>query len=109
MEIVVLVTSPSSALARKIAHGLLEERLCACVNIISKIESLYWWQDKIESAPEVLLVIKTRKGLFSRLQKAVRRLHSYQVPEVISLDISAGNPGYLAWVRKETGINEATT
>lgn len=98
MYIVVLVTASSKEEANKIAQGLLEEKLAACVNILTGLESRFWWQGKIDSAKEVLLVIKTRKTLFNKLAKKVKGLHSYTVPEIIALPIINGNKAYLDWI-----------
>lgn len=98
MYIVVLVTASSKEEANKIAQGLLEEKLAACVNILTGLESRFWWQGKIDSATEVLLVIKTRKTLFNKLAKKVKGLHSYTVPEIIALPIINGNKAYLDWI-----------
>jgi len=98
MYIIVLVTASSKEEANKIARGLLEEKLAACVNILAGLESRFWWQGKIDSAQEVLLVIKTRKTLFNKLAKKVKSLHSYTVPEIIALPIISGNKAYLDWI-----------
>ncbi len=98
MYIVVLVTASSKEEANKIAQGLLEEKLAACVNILEGLESRFWWQGKIDSATEALLVIKTRKALFNKLAKKVKSLHSYTVPEIIALPIISGNKAYLDWI-----------
>lgn len=98
MHIVVLVTASSKEEANKIARGLLEEKLAACVNIVSGLESRFWWQGKIDSAKEVLLIIKTRKTLFNKLAKKVKSLHSYTVPEIIAFPIISGSKAYLDWI-----------
>lgn len=98
MHIVVLVTASSKEEANKIARGLLEEKLAACVNIVSGLESRFWWQGKIDSAKEVLLIIKTRKALFNKLAKKVKSLHSYTVPEIIAFPIISGSKAYLEWI-----------
>ena len=98
MYIIVLVTASSKEEANKIAQGLLEEKLAACVNILAGLESRFWWQGKIDSAQEVLLVIKTRKTLFNKLAKKVKSLHSYTVPEIIAIPIISGNKAYLDWI-----------
>jgi len=103
MYIVVLVTASSKEEAQKIARGLLEEKLAACVNIIDGLESHFWWQGKIDSAKEALLVIKTKKELFNKLAKKVKSLHSYSVPEIIALSIVTGNTEYLKWINDSTG------
>ena len=103
MYIVVFITASSKKEARKIARGLLEEKLVACVNIIDEVESLFWWQGKIDSAKEALLVSKTKKELFNKLAKKVKSLHSYSVPEIISLPIISGNKDYLKWIKEKKG------
>ncbi|MDO8747602.1 MAG: divalent-cation tolerance protein CutA [Candidatus Omnitrophota bacterium] len=100
--IVVFITASSKEEARKIARGLLEEKLAACVNILPGLESHFWWQGKIDSAKEALLVIKTKKELFNKLAKKVKSLHSYSVPEIIALPIVAGNTEYLNWINDST-------
>ena len=99
---VVLVTTGSETEAETIATALLEERLAACVNILSPIRSLYRWQGKIADDREWLLVIKTRAERFAAVEARVRGLHSYEVPEVISLPVLAGSAGYLDWIVTET-------
>lgn len=98
MYIVVLVTASSKEEANKIARGLLEEKLAACVNIVEGLESRFWWQGKIDHAQEALLIIKTQKSLFNKLAKKVQSLHSYTVPEIIALPIIGGNKAYLDWI-----------
>ena len=99
---VVLVTTGSEAEAETIATALLEERLAACVNILSPIRSLYRWQGKIADDREWLLVIKTRAERFAAVEARVRGLHSYEVPEVIGLPLLAGAADYLDWILAET-------
>jgi len=96
--IVVLVTAKDKKEAIKIAQGLLEAKLIACANIIGGIQSLFWWQGKIDSSKEVLLVLKTKKTLFKKVSVKVRSLHSYQTPEIIALPIVNGSEDYLRWV-----------
>ena len=102
MFIAVFVTVPDSKTAKKISKALLRERLCACVNIIKDIQSFYWWQKKIDKSKECLLVIKTKKVLFNKLDKAVSSLHPYAVPEIIALPLVNVSKKYAAWLRKET-------
>jgi len=99
---VVFVTTANKKEGRKIASGVLKSRLAACVNIIGKVESKYWWQGKIKTAQEFLLIIKTRNFLSKKLIEKVKQLHSYSVPEIIFLPIVNGNPDYLKWIEKET-------
>ena len=100
--IVVFITVDSQENAQKIASKLLAERKAACVNIIPKVESHYWWQGKIESADELMLVVKTRAALLDELIKTVKENHPYTVPEIIALPIIGGNKDYLQWIEKET-------
>jgi len=98
-KIVVIVTCGSAREARRISRALVERRLAACANILAApVESIYRWKGKVESAREFLLLIKTTRRKFSAVEKAVRSLHSYDVAEIISLPISAGSRGYLAWI-----------
>jgi periplasmic divalent cation tolerance protein len=96
---VVFVTCPTLALARKIARAVAQKRLAACVNIIlSPVESLYTWKGKLEKAQEYLLVMKTTDKRLAELEREVKRLHSYDVPEFIALPISEGSRKYLSWL-----------
>ena len=95
----VLVTCASASEARRIARALVEARLAACVNILpGTVASIYRWKGKVESAQERLLLIKTSRKRLAKLQAAVERLHSYDVPEFIALPIVAGSRAYLAWL-----------
>ncbi len=96
---VVLVTCASPAEARRIARAVVEERLAACVNILpGAVTSVYRWKGKVETAQERLLLIKTSRKRLAKLQAAVERLHSYEVPEFIALPIAEGSRKYLAWM-----------
>jgi periplasmic divalent cation tolerance protein len=96
--VVVFVTTSSKTEARRIARGVLSQRLAACVNILSGVESHYWWQGKLERSKECLLVMKTKRSAVPRLTNAVRKLHSYDVPEIIVLRVQAGSKEYLKWI-----------
>lgn len=100
--IVVFVTAKAIPEGRKIAQAVLKQRLAACVNIVPGVESHFWWDGKLDSSQEVLLIMKTRKTLFTKLAKAVKASHSYNVPEIIALPLQAGDKPYLDWIRKET-------
>jgi periplasmic divalent cation tolerance protein len=95
---VVLMTSGSFDEAQKIADMLVEERLAACVNIVGGCKSIYRWQGKICRDDEVLMIAKTHEARFERLKAAVTKLHSYDVPEIISLRIDAGAGPYMAFL-----------
>jgi periplasmic divalent cation tolerance protein len=98
-KIVVLVSCGSAKEARKIARAVLEQRLAACANIVTTpVQSIYRWKGKVESAREFLLIIKTTQSRFAKLKAEVKRLHSYDVPEIIALPIAAGATSYLNWI-----------
>jgi periplasmic divalent cation tolerance protein len=98
-KIVVLVTCGSAKEARKIAWAVVEQRMAACANIVtSPVQSVYRWKGRVESAKEFLLVIKTTQSRFAKLKAEVKRLHSYDVPEIIALPIAHGAAAYLAWI-----------
>jgi periplasmic divalent cation tolerance protein len=103
-KIVVLVTCGSAKEARKIARALVERRLAACGNILeAPVRSIYRWKGKVESAKEHLLIIKTSRQRFAALRDTVKRLHSYDVPEIIALPIADGSAEYLTWIRECVG------
>lgn len=95
---IVLSTAGSEEEARKIANALVECQLAACVNIVPQIESVYRWQGKMESAREWLLLIKTTAEKFAAVRDAIRELHSYDLPECISINIEDGSAAYLEWI-----------
>lgn len=97
-HVVVFVTAKDISEARKIASGLLEAKLIACANLVPQVQSLFWWQGKIDEANEVLLVLKTQSAKVEEIIQKVKLLHSYDVPEIIALPIDAGNGDYLKWV-----------
>jgi periplasmic divalent cation tolerance protein len=98
----VIVAVPNARLAGRIAAALLERRLCACAQTLGPITSRYRWQGKIETAREVLLVVKTRRALFAAVERAVRELHPYEVPEIAALPLGPVHAPYLAWLRQAT-------
>ena len=95
---IVLTTAGSKEEARKISRQLVERRLAACVNLVGPIESVYRWQGDVESAEEWLLLIKTTAAAFEAVRDAIRELHSYELPECVSVPITAGSAEYLAWI-----------
>jgi periplasmic divalent cation tolerance protein len=100
-KIVVLVTCESAKEARRIARALVEQRLAACVNILEvPVRSIYRWKGRVESAKEFLLVIKSSRKRFAALQSEIKKLHSYDVPEIIALSIERGSRDYLAWLNE---------
>jgi periplasmic divalent cation tolerance protein len=98
-KIVVLVTCGSKKEARKIAQALVQRRLAACAQEIGvPVRSIYRWKGRVESANEVLLLIKTSRKRFSAVSTLVKKLHSYEVPEIIALNIAEGSREYLDWI-----------
>lgn len=99
--VMIFVTADSFSSAKKISQSLVEKRLVACANIVPKIESVFWWKEKIDKASEVLLILKTKKDLFDKVVDEVKLLHSYEVPEIIALPVACGSKEYLDWIEKE--------
>ena len=97
-KLLVLSTAESQAEAARIAEELLERRLAACVNVIGRIQSFYRWEDKLQRAEEYLLIIKTVRSQEEPVRAAIRELHSYELPELISISIDDGSPDYLKWM-----------
>jgi periplasmic divalent cation tolerance protein len=102
---VCLITADSEITANKIAEVLIMGKLAACVNIIPKIKSVYWWNDKIEKSEEYLLVVKTKDVLIKDVIQVVKEHHTYSIPEVIFTDITDGNEDYLNWIGANTLFN----
>ena len=96
--ILVLITAQDKKEADKISQALLKNKLAACVNLVPKVESFFWGEGKIERAQEALLFVKTKKEKFAALKKLVKSLHSYTVPEIIALTLSAGLKSYFNWL-----------
>ncbi len=97
MYCVVFVMAPMDS-AREIAEHLVNKRLAACVNIIDGVRSIYWWKGKVEEASESLIIAKTKLEMFDRVMDAVRKVHPYEVPEIIALKITDGLKEYLSWI-----------
>jgi len=100
-KIVIFVTTASEQEAHKIADLLLSRRKAACVNIVPGVDSSFWWQGKLDSARENLLVIKTKASLLTDIIELVKTAHSYEIPEIIALPIIGGNEDYLRWIDNE--------
>ncbi len=99
---IVLSTAGSKDEAHKIAQHLVENQLAACVNILPHMNSVYRWQGKVESNDEWLLLIKTTSDKFPSVRDAIRTLHSYELPECVSIAIDDGSAEYLAWIGEST-------
>ena|SRR2546423_4381878 len=96
--LVAFCTFPHGEVARNVTHELVQRRLVACGNILPKVESIYRWQDKVESGDEVLVIFKLKQERYPEFENVVRSLHPYEVPEVIAFPLSRGLPAYLKWV-----------
>jgi periplasmic divalent cation tolerance protein len=106
--IAIFVTVPTGDEAQSIAQRLLERKLVACANLVAGVQSLFWWQGKIDNATEVLMVLKTRRELLDEVTQTVRETHSSEVCEVIALPIVGGNPAYLRWIDESVWVPRGT-
>ena len=100
--VVIFITTADDEEAQLISRVLLEQRKAACISIVPRVSSLFWWQGKILQAEESLLVVKTRAKLLDEIIKLVKEIHSSDVPEIIALPIVGGSQDYLEWVGEET-------
>ncbi len=92
---------PDEASAKKLAESLIEQKLAACINMLSPCQSIYSWQNKVEHTEEVPLMIKTDQTHYHALEAAIIKAHPYELPEIISININGGLPQYLQWVSKQ--------
>ncbi len=100
--LIVFSTFPGEASARAAAARLVEDGVAACVSILPGLSSIYRWQGRTEEASEVLLMIKTTREAYPRLESALKACHPYELPEILAVGAEAGLPGYLEWVAQET-------
>lgn len=100
--IVVFCTVPNKDDAKKISKALIEENLAACVSTVDKVHSIFSWNREVCSENELLLIIKTRRELFEKIEVVIKTLHSYNVPEIIALPVIIGSEDYLGWIEHET-------
>lgn len=101
-EIIVFVTAASEEEAARIGRSVVEAGLAACANIVPQIRSIFRWEGKVSEEQESLMLLKTRSTLFPDLVTAIKKLHSYEVPEIIALPIGQGSADYLKWIRDVT-------
>ncbi len=100
--LLVFTSLPDRATAERIAEALVDQNVAACVNMLSECTSVYRWHGTLERAREVPLLIKTSHAAYPQLENALRKLHPYEVPEIIALPVTSGLPAYLDWVAQET-------
>lgn len=99
---VVFITVPVDE-AKKMARGIVENRLAACVNMVPKIESFFWWEDQLQQENESLLIVKTTELVLDKLVEFVKQEHPYDIPEIITMPVAEGLPDYINWVIEESG------
>ena len=102
----VVTTTETKDQAQRIAQAVVEKRLAACAQIVGPISSTYWWKGKVESADEWMCLMKTRNDLFADLERAIREIHPYEVPEIVAVPIVAGSASYMNWLDNELKKNE---
>jgi periplasmic divalent cation tolerance protein len=98
---VVFITTASEEEGRRISERLLDRKLCACVNLVPRVDSRFWWQGKLDTSSESMLIAKTKRSVLDELGRVVREAHSYEVPEIIALPIVWGSQTYLDWIERE--------
>ncbi|HPA17672.1 MAG TPA: divalent-cation tolerance protein CutA [Verrucomicrobiae bacterium] len=103
---VVLISVPDIGSGVGLARALLEERAVACVNLMQGVESLYWWEGRIEQSAEILLVAKTVAGALESVERVVRENHPYECPEILALPVAEGAGRYLSWLRESVRARE---
>lgn len=104
-DILLVITNlPDAQAAGQLAQRLIGERVAACVNQLAPCTSTYRWQGKIETATEVLLLIKTTRVAYPRLEQLIRTVHPYELPEIIAVPVTAGLPAYLGWISQEADM-----
>jgi len=108
MHLIVLVTASDVNEAQRIANTLLERRLAACVNIVPGVQSLFWWEGRVDGAEEALMLVKSRIDLLEELMETVKKLHSYQVPEIVAVTIHGGSKDYLKWLDSTLRMERAS-
>jgi periplasmic divalent cation tolerance protein len=105
-ELIAFVTVSNKEEASRLAETLVRGRLCACVNILPAIESVYRWEDQVTKDNEVLLIIKTTDERYAELERRIKELHSYTTPEIIAMKIEHGSEAYLEWLRQSVALEK---
>lgn len=105
-QILVYMTAPDAELARRIARELLVKRLAACVNILPKGQSLYWWQEEIQDEEEVVFLAKTQRRLFPALEACVRAVHPYETPCIVAVNLACGHAPFLDWISAQVAAGD---
>ncbi len=100
--IVIFCTVPDTEVAEKIANHLVSSKLAACVNIVPQLTSIYFWKNEVCKDPELLLIIKTKKSLYTQVENAIKSIHPYEVAEIIAVPIILGSQEYLGWINDVT-------
>jgi periplasmic divalent cation tolerance protein len=100
--LLVVTNAPDREVALSIARELIERRLAACVNVLGECDSVYRWQGRIEITREVPVLIKTRETIYADVEAAIRKLHPYELPEIVAVRIECGLPDYLQWIMAQT-------
>ncbi len=100
--VVIFCTVPNKDEAKKISEALLKEKLAACVSTVDKVSSMFLWNEELCKENELLLIIKTKRELFDKIEAVIKAFHSYNVPEIIALPIIVGSQDYLGWIEHET-------
>lgn len=103
------IPCPSHEVARAIGQAMVKEKLAACANIMSPVQSLYMWEGALQESQETVCLLKTQEKLFTRLRQRVEALHPYEVPCILSLPVNQGNPSFLQWLIHETSETSETT
>jgi len=99
----VYMTAGDRQEAERVGQALIESKLAACVNILDGMQSMFWWQGKVEQEGEIVVIAKTREDLVPQLTEKVKSVHSYDCPCIVAVPIIDGNPDFLQWIREETG------
>ena len=99
--ILTLTSTDDEVISKKISKKLIKEKVCACINIIPKVESYYFWKNKLQKSKEWIILIKSRKSSYKKIESIIKKLHNYELPEIISIKIDQGCEKYLQWIKNE--------